>query len=439
MDEPEEEGRSRRIRLPSRYVKDIQRGLGTAIQEEQVERAMAATVSQTDIADPQTLEEVMRRPDWPKWEVAIAAELDALKKARTWGIVERPRDRNIVKNKWVFKIKRDAAGRIERYKARLVAKGFTQVYGIDYHDTWAPVARLASIRLLLAIAAQNGWPVDMFDFNSAFLNGELDPDEEVFMEQPQGYEESDRKRYVCKLFKSLYGLKQAGRKWYDALSTALKEIGFSRSETDPAVFYLQKGVDTVILACHVDDCTITGNSQSLLQSYKEKIKAKYSLTDLGAANWLLGIKITRDLNNQTLSLSQSAYIDSMLTRFNFSDSKPFAIPMDPSIRLSKDQCPQTPEEVADMSKVPYREAIGSLNYCAVATRPDIAFSVSLLAQFMDNPGRTHWDAMKSVFRYLKGTKDWKLVYGTTKDGLEGYTDADGSSQEHRHAISGNRS
>jgi hypothetical protein len=110
--------------------------------------------------------------------------------------------------------------------------------------------------------------------------------------------------------------------------------------------------------------------------------------------------------------------------------------MDPSIRLSKDQCPQTPEEVADMSKVPYREAIGSLNYCAVATRPDIAFSVSLLAQFMDNPGRTHWEAMKSVFRYLKGTKDWKLVYGTTKDGLEGYTDADGSSQEHRHAISG---
>ena len=110
--------------------------------------------------------------------------------------------------------------------------------------------------------------------------------------------------------------------------------------------------------------------------------------------------------------------------------------MDPSIRFSKEQCPQTPEEVADMCKVPYREAIGSLNYCAVATRPDIAFPVSLLAQFMENPGRIHWEAVKRIFRYLLGTKNWKLMYGTTDSGLEGYTDADGSSQEHRHAISG---
>ena len=348
---------------------------------------MATAVSEIEAIDPQSLEEAMRRPDWPKWEIAIQEELSALKKAGTWGIVERPKERNIVKSKWVFRIKKDAAGKVERYKARLVAKGFTQVQGVDYYDTWAPVAKLGSIRLLLAVAAQNGWPVDMFDFHSAFLNGELDSDEEVFMEQPQGYEESDQKQYVCKLFKSLYRLKQAGRKWYDALCKALAEIGFKRSEADPAVFYVHRSNDIIVLACHVDDCTITGSTQHSVQFYKDKLKQKYSLTDLGAANWLLGIKITRDFEARTISLSQSSYIDSIITRFNFTDLKPFATPMDPSIRFSKEQCPQTPEEVADMCKVPYREAIGSLNYCAVATRPDIAFPVSLLAQFMENPGR----------------------------------------------------
>ena len=196
------------------------------------------------------------------------------------------------------------------------------------------------------------------------------------------------------------------------------------------MFYIRTGNSIAILACHVDDCTITGSSKELIQLYKDKLKNKYSLTDLGAANWLLGIKITRNLKACTISLSQLSYIDSILMHFNFTDLKPLATPMDPSIQLSKDQSPQTVEEIADMSKVPYQEVIGPLNYCAVATCPDIAFPVSLLAQFMENPGRTHWEAVKQVFQYLLGTKDWKLVYGTTDNGLEGYTDADGSSQEH---------
>ena len=187
---------------------------------------MAAAVSEIEAIDPQSLEEAKRRPDWPKWQIAIKEELNALKKAGTWGIAERPKHQNIIRNKWVFRIKKDTAGKVERYKARLVAKGFTQVFGIDYYDTWAPVAKLRSILFLLATAAQNRWPVDMFDFHSAFLNGGLDSDEEVFMEQPQGYEESDKNQYVCKLFKSLYRLKQAGRKWYDALCKALANIGF---------------------------------------------------------------------------------------------------------------------------------------------------------------------------------------------------------------------
>jgi Reverse transcriptase (RNA-dependent DNA polymerase) len=161
--------------------------------KEQVELAMAAAVSEIEAIDPQSLEEAMHQSDWPKWEMAIKAELDALKKAGTWGVVERPKGRNVVKNKWVFRIKKDGNGKVECYKARLVAKGFTQVHGVDYHDTWAPVAKLASICLILTIAAHNNWSIDMFDFHSAFLNGELDSDEEVFMEQPQGYKQLDRK------------------------------------------------------------------------------------------------------------------------------------------------------------------------------------------------------------------------------------------------------
>ena len=226
---------SRQTRFPTQYIKDIQNGVGSADNqasrpdfppgmqipqdkvsqiegeiENQIEYGMAAVISEAEAMDPQMLEEARCRPDWPKWEAAIEAELNALKKAGTWGTVERPRGQNIVQCKWVFRIKKDVAGRIERYKACLVAKGFTQVHGIDYYDTWAPVAKLASIHLLLAIAAQNGWPVDMFDFHSAFLNGELNSDEEVFMEQPHKYEEANRKKYVVRLFKSIYGLKQAG-------------------------------------------------------------------------------------------------------------------------------------------------------------------------------------------------------------------------------------
>ena len=455
-------GRSRRVRQKSDYIKRIESGEGTAdnrpskadlpkgiqieseIQEIEgepeergsVEYAMAAAIAEAEAMDPKTINEARRRPDWPKWNKAIQAEMDALTKAETWIKVERPKDRNVVQSKWVFKIKKDAEGMIERYKARLVAKGFTQVENIDYYETWAPVAKLASIRTILAIAARNSWAIDMFDFHSAFLNGELDDDEEVYMEYPPGLDEIDTRQFCLRLKKLIYGLKQAGRKWYDVVCRTFASLGFKKSEADPAVFYLHFDGNILIMAIHVDDCTITGNNNDLIQQYKKKIQSKYSLTDLGPINWLLGIKVTRDREAKTISLSQSSYIDSILTRFNFADCKPVATPMDPSMRFSKDQCPQTTEEIAEMRKVPYLEAVGSLNYLAVATRPDISFSVSLLAQFMGNPGRVHWEAVKRVFRYLKGTRDWKLVYGTEQDGLKGYTDADGASQEHRHAISG---
>jgi hypothetical protein len=203
------------------------------------------------------------------------------------------------------------------------------------------------------------------------------------------------------------------------------------------VFTAQVGTDLLILAVHVDDCILTGSSASLIEEYKGKLNNEYALTDLGPVHWLLGIKVTRDREERTISLSQSAYIDTILARFSLSDAKPVSSPMLPGASFSKKDCPTSPQEVARMHKVPYREAIGSLMYASVATRPDITSAVSFLSQFLENPGEAHWEAAKRVFRYLSGTRDLALTYGRDRHNLLGYTDADGSSQEHRRAISGN--
>jgi hypothetical protein len=246
----------------------------------------------------------------------------------------------------------------------------------------------------------------------------------------------DRRHYVWKLNKTLYGLKQGAKNWYDALCKALADLGFQRAEADHGVFFKRTGVDIIVLAVHVDDCMITGSSQMPIDEFKVQINKTYKISDLGAIHWLLGIKITRDLPNHTISLSQHTYIDSIITRYNFNDLKPLSIPIDPSLPLLKSQSPTKLVDIARMRNVPYREAVGSLMYAAMGTRPDIAFAVSTVAQFSDNPGWNHWEAVKRVFRYLRGTQKLELTYGGEKRGLVGYVDADGASQEHRRAISG---
>jgi hypothetical protein len=213
-------------------------------------------------------------------------------------------------------------------------------------------------------------------------------------------------------------------------------LGFTRSEADHGIFFKRVGKDIVILAVHVDDGMVTGNNVSLIKKFKEDMNAKYKLTDLGPVNWLLGIKIGRDLVNKTISLSQLAYIEAIITRFNFDDLKACATPMDPSAPLSKSQSPIKLEDIAKMCNVPYREAVGSLMYAAMGTRPDIAFATSTVAQYSENPGWKHWEAVKRIFRYLMGTKNLQLTYGGDERGLVGYVDADGASQDHRRAISG---
>lgn len=254
------------------------------------------------------------------------------------------------------------------------------------------------------------------------------------MQPPPGYDIEGE--YVKRLHKSLYGLKQAGRKWYDTLSHTLTDLGFQVNQSDPGIFSVHDAEHITILAIHVDDCMITSSSSSLIAEYKTKLNEQYSLTDLGPIHWLLGIKITRNRDARTISLSQTTYIDTILSRFHLSDAKPTATPIVPGASLSKDNAPADDTEAAHMQKTPYREAIGSLMYAAIATRPDISFAVSALSQFLNNPGEVHWEFVEWIFRYLAGTKTHTLMYGNEHHDLIGYTDADGASQEHRHAISG---
>lgn len=407
------------------------RARGRRSLEEEVELVMAAASGDAEGIKP-TYAEAKRRPDWPHWQEATKAEINALIANKTWHLVERPTDANVVDCKWVLCVKKNTAGEIDKYKAHLVARGFTQVYGVD--KTFAPVAKLSSFCLLLALAARNDWTAESFDFNSAYLNSNLE--EDVYMEQPPDFELADRKKYVLKLDKALYGLKQGGRKWYEALHAALVDIGFTCAEADHGVFYKHEDDKVILLAVHVDDCLITGNSKPFVAQNRDRIRAVYRLTDLGPVSWLLGIKITRDLEAHTIALSQHSYIEAILTRFNFDDLKPVSTPMAPNVHLSKSQSPESAADIARMHRVPYKEAVGSLMYAAMGTRPDIAFTVSTLAQFSQNPGWTHWEAVKRVFRYLLGTKTLCLIYGGEQRGLEGFVDADGATQEHRRAITG---
>ena len=204
--------------------------------------AMVAGVVEAEALNPSTVDEARSRSDWEKWETAIESELKSLADARTWEVVERPRGVNVVGCKWVFKIKRNAAGEIDKYKAQLVAKGYSQVQGVDYNDTYAPIAHLSSLHMILAIATRNDWNIEVFDFHSAFLNGKLNKGEDIYMDLPPGYKMNGKyNRPVAKLLVALYESKQGTLKWYLELCQMLRTLKLTRTESDWGVFYLHTG------------------------------------------------------------------------------------------------------------------------------------------------------------------------------------------------------
>jgi hypothetical protein len=329
---------------------------------------------------------------------------------------------------------------VERYKARLVAKGYSQQEGIDYNDTFAPVVKFSSIRILLSLGAYYDWEIHQMDVNTAFLNGELE--EDIYMKQPEGFVIPGKENLVCKLNKSLYGLKQSGRAWYMKLDTALLKMNFKRLKSDHCVYFLS--VDKVLfyVAVYVDDILLLSNSLVHLNSLKNEISQLFNMKDLGEVHFILGIHIERDRRARTLTLSQSEYVKNVVTRYGMSSSHPVSTPLDVSVKLSKTDCPVTEVEINSMKDIPYQSALGAIMYAMIATRPDITFAVTALSQFSTNPGPQHWVALKRVLRYLNGTTDYKLTYGCPGDdknvpSLVGYCDADwGSNLDDRRSVTG---
>lgn len=432
--------RSKRVRNPSQKARDVLEGRAVTLAEElewEDVHALATEMEEVEALEPASLKEARERADWELWKKAMEEELTMLKDTGTWELVDPPQGANIVGSKWVYKAKKDAAGNVVRYKARLVAQGFSQVPGVDYFDTFAPVAKLSSIRAVLAIAAARDLEVHQIDIKGAYLNGKLTDDEVIYMRQPPGFTDPAHPKQVCCLRKTLYGLKQSGRRWYQRLCEILVDnLGFVRCEVDQSVFFKASDTGLSVILVHVDDCTIVAKTLALVDSVKGGVKEHVEITDLGEIHWLLGIEVKRDREGGRLMLSQRAYIDASLCRFGFEDLKPITTPMDPSVRLTSDQSPKSTTEIARMSKLPYKEAVGTLMYAALGTRPDIAYAIQVLSKFSKNPGEAHWDAVKRVFHYLKGTRDLWLTYGGGKENLDGFTDADGNMAEDRRATSG---
>ena len=289
---------------------------------------LIASAMQEICSNPKTLKEVQSCLDWPLWKEAMDKEMDTLQQASTWSTIDHLPGKNIVGSKWVFCIKCKANSTIEKYKAQLVVCGFTQVYGVDYLETFLPVTKLASFRTILAIATHHDWDIESFDFNGTYLNGTLGDGEEIYMQEPPGYE-TQGEIFIKQLHKALYGLKQARRKWYEALSSALIDLGFCICKADPGVFIAQPQHHILIIAIHIDDCAFTASFPSLIDKYRGKLNAHYSLTDLGPIHWLLGIKITHNHPVHIISLSQTSYIDSIIMHFNLNDAKSYGTPMVP--------------------------------------------------------------------------------------------------------------
>ena len=376
--------------------------------------------------------------DRDKWEHAAQDEMDSIQQAGTWTLTPLPADRQAIGCKWVFKIKRKADGSVDRYKMRLVAKGFSQKPGIDFEETFAPVAKFATIRALLSVAAHYDLEIHQMDVRTAFLNGDLEQD--IYMKQPEGFVASGKESLVCKLRKSLYGLRQASRAWYDKIHHALVDMGFQVLSADTCVYQLRKDSLYVLVALYVDDLLLLANSLDGLSALKKDLSTRFSMTDLGEAHYILGIQIDRDRAARTLSISQREYVHKVLQRFGMLDSKPAATPLPTSVQLTKADSP-LPNMVPDAAFIrQYQSAVGALMYAMLGTRPDLAFAVASLSQFSSNPGQPHWDAIKHVLRHLRGTTDYRLTYGSGAGAnllFEGYCDSDwGSSKDDRRSVTG---
>ncbi|KAJ0588916.1 putative RNA-directed DNA polymerase [Helianthus annuus] len=330
-----------------------------------------------------------------RWIKAMKKEIQALEQNETWTLEKLPEGKRAIDSKWVYKIKYKPNGEVERYKARLVAKGFTQIEGVDFHDTFAPVAKLVAklvtVRTLLALASKRNWFVHQLDVNNAFLHGDLN--EEVYMKIPQGFSKENETR-VCRLRKSIYGLKQASRNWYHKFTTFLIGLAFKQSKANHSLFLYKKNGSFVAILIYVDDVIIVGNDNWKIQETKNHLDNQFSIKNLSSLKYFLGIEVAK--TSEGLVLSQRKFTLDILEDGGMLRCRPSTFPIEPNLKLDKG------EDDPRVDANSYRRMVGRLLYLQ-ATRPDIAYALNVLSQFVADPRQKHLEAANRVLTYLKAT------------------------------------
>ena len=385
---------------------------------------------------PLNYHDALRSPQADEWHKAMKEEYNLLIERGTWVLEDLPDGRKAIGCRWTFVIKLGPNGEILRFKARLVAQGFSQIIGIDFNDTFAPTIRLDTLRALLHLAAAHGWYRNQDDVTGAFLHGYIT--EVIYMRQPQGFDDGSGR--VCRIVRSLYGLKQAARCWNKLLHGELTKIGYHRTYSDNAVYVrLSANDDVIILAIHVDNVLSFGNTESGLELARKQLHSIFTMKKEDPT-WVMGFQLIDNRAQRTISINHCQYIDAILRRFNMHECEPIDTPLDHAIVLSDKDCPGTDEERAKMRNVPYRELIGALIWLSIVSRPDISFAATHLARFNANPGKTHWNSAKRVLRYLKGSRGRQLTLGINSGNpneLTAYSDSDwGRDIDSRRSISG---
>ena len=351
-----------------------------------------ATQAIEQYCDPTTFEEAIISPNKEKWLVAMDKEMASLKANDVYELVELPKNRQTVGSKWVYKRKFKSDGSVERFKSRLVAKGFSQKAGQDYDETFSPVVRFESIRSIVGFAVQNDMMLHQMDVTSAFLNGDLQ--EEVYMDQPEGFEVKGQEHLVYKLKRSLYGLKQAPRCWNMTLDHLLKSMGFVQTKSDPCLYISSEG-ELCIIAVYVDDILLATKSEKKMKDVKNRLSAEFEVKDLGDLQYLLGVSVIQNHKEKSVWIGQPTYTLNVLEKFGLKDAKPVTTPVCVGSKLTK---AKEDDELVDESL--YQSAVGSLQYLSTMTRPDITFAVSNVAKYSSKPTKEHWIAVKRILRYL---------------------------------------
>ncbi|KAI3759537.1 hypothetical protein L6452_07424 [Arctium lappa] len=363
------------------------------------------------IIEPKKISEALEDPNWVE---AMQDELLQFERNKVWTLVPLPKGKTAIGTKWVFRNKKDEDGVVIINKARLVAKGYCQEEGIDYEETFAPVARLEAIRIFLAFVAHRGFKLYQMDVKSAFLNRQIQ--EEVYVQQPPGFENSKYPSHVYFLDKALYGLKQAPRAWYDRLSNFLLANGFERGTTDTTLFYKKRKCEILLVQIYVDDIIFGSTNDLYCKKFESLMKSEFEMSMMGEITFFLGLQVKQ--TTEGIFINQSKYVSDILKKYKLSDSSPIKTPMATGSKLHSDQ------EGKSVECKLYRGMIGSLLYLT-ASRPDIMFATCLCARFQANPKESHLHAVKRIFRYLKGTKNLGLWYPENSGfDLMAYTDSD---------------